>query len=289
MQGFHHTYGLIVFVCFNLHDGFRLVVQFGADMSPCVFIILVLMQDGMNVYLPVVSPPHKFGYYFGGLAGRIDVIDEVPDTVNDDQSQVRYHADCLLRYCHSYFGRIFSKCQHLQVVCITIIRQACQSQDSIQNNLAMVLALFRVNVENLPFILREAGSVMQHSAIYQSSRSDGRDIEGLFAFGFPDGCAEVPQSPDYGIIHHQHGSRLLVCPGYADDRFVYVSFQFLRGRNIVVHLFHIPTTLLVLPYVLSQRVSARVLPQCSVAPGLSFRSPTICPVRPDRQTGACPV
>ena len=61
----------------------------------------------------------------------------------------------------------------------------------------MVLALFRVNVENLPFVLREAGTVMQHRAIYQSSRSDSRDIEGLLAFGFSNGCAEVSQSPDY--------------------------------------------------------------------------------------------
>ena len=103
MQGFHNAYGFVVLIRFNLHDGFRLVVQFRADMSPCVFIILVLMQDGMNVYLPVVSPPHEFGYYFGGLAGRIDVIDEITDTINDDQSQVRYHADCLFRYCQSYF------------------------------------------------------------------------------------------------------------------------------------------------------------------------------------------
>ena len=99
-----------------------------------------------------------------------------------------------------------------------------QSQDSVQNFLAMVLALFRVNVENLPFVLREAGTVMQHHAIYQSSRSDGRDVEGLLAFGFPDGRTEISQSPDDGIIHHQHGSGLLVCPGYTDDRFIYVSF-----------------------------------------------------------------
>ena len=153
----------------------------------------------------------------------------------------------------------------------------------------MVLTLLRVNVENLSFVFREAGTVMQHRAVYQGSRSDSRDIEGLLTFGFSNGCAEVPQSSDYGIIHHQHRSGLLVCPGYADDRFIYVGFQFLRGRNIVVRFFHIPTTLLVLPYVLSPRASVHALPQCSVAPGLSFRSPAICPVRPDRQTGACPV
>ena len=52
----------------------------------------------------------------------------------------------------------------------------------------MVLTLFRVNVENLPFPLREAGTVMQHCAILQGGRSDGRDIEGLLAFGLSNGC-----------------------------------------------------------------------------------------------------
>ena len=67
-------------------------------MTACVLVILVLMEDGMDMYLPVISPPHQFGYYIGGFTGRIDVIDEVSDAIDDDQSQVGYHADCLFRY-----------------------------------------------------------------------------------------------------------------------------------------------------------------------------------------------
>ena len=59
----------------------------------------------------------------------------------------------------------------------------------------MVLTLFRVNVENLPFILREAGTVMQHRAVYQGSRSDSRDIEGLLTFGFPMDALKFPRVP----------------------------------------------------------------------------------------------
>ena len=150
-----------------------------------------------------------------------------------------------------------------------------------------IVLLLLFDYRCLSFSLREAGTVMQHCAILQGGRSDSRDIEGLLAFGFSNGCAEVPESPDYGIIHHQHGSGLLVCPGNTDDRFIYVGFQFLRGRNIAVRLFHIPTALLVLPCALSQQASARVLPRCSKAPGLSFHSPAICPVRHDRQTDVC--
>ncbi len=60
MNGFDHAYGLVLFIHLDLHDGFRLVVQFRADMTACVFVILVLMQDGMDVYLPVIGPLHEF-------------------------------------------------------------------------------------------------------------------------------------------------------------------------------------------------------------------------------------
>ncbi len=152
----------------------------------------------------------------------------------------------------------------------------------------MVLALFRINVENLSFSLREAGTVMQHCVIFQGGRSDGGDIEGLLAFGLSNGCTEVSQSPDCGIIHHKHGSGLFVCPGHTYDRFFYVVSQFLRSRNIAARLFHIPTVLLVWPYVLSQQASARVPPRSSEAPGFFFRSPAICPVRRDIRTNVSP-
>ena len=69
MYGFHHAYGLVVFVRLYLHDCFRLVVQFRADMTTRVLVILVLMQDGMDVYLPVIGPLHEFGYHIGGFTG----------------------------------------------------------------------------------------------------------------------------------------------------------------------------------------------------------------------------
>ena len=142
--------------------------------------------------------------------------------------------------------------------------------------------------ESRGFVHKKRRCAFWHTFIYQSGCSYGRDIEGLFAFGFPDGRTGVSQSPDCGIIHHQHGSGLVVRPGYADDRFIYVGSQFLRNRNIAVRLFHIPTVLLVLPYVLSRQVSARVPPRCSAAPGFFFRSPAICPVRRDIRTDAFP-
>ena len=91
-----------------------------------------------------------------------------------------------------------------------------------------------------------------------------------------------------GIPVIKHGSGLFVCPGHTYDRFFDVVSQILRSRNIAARLFHIPTFLLIWPYVLSQQASARVPPRNSEAPGFFFRSPAICPVRRDIRTDASP-
>ena len=52
MDGFDHAYSLVLFVHFDLHDGFRFVVEFRADVTTGMFIILVLMQVSMDMDLP---------------------------------------------------------------------------------------------------------------------------------------------------------------------------------------------------------------------------------------------
>ena len=74
MDGFDHAYSLVLFVHFDLHDGFCFVVEFRADVTTGMFIILVLMQDGMDMDLPVIRPLHEFGDDVGGFAGGIDVV-----------------------------------------------------------------------------------------------------------------------------------------------------------------------------------------------------------------------
>ena len=169
-----------------------------------------------------------------------------------------------------------------------MVGRLCEKIESLENALKESLAKEPSAKENLSFSLWEASTVMQHCAILQGGRSDGGDIEGLLAFGFTDRCTEVSQSPDCRIIHHKHGSGLFVCSGHTYDRFFYVVSQFLRSRNITARLFHIPTVLLVWPYVLSQQASARVPPRSSEAPGFFFRSPAICPVRRDIRTDVSP-
>ena len=98
MDGFDHAYSLVLFVHFDLHDGFRFVVEFRADVTTGMLIILVLMQDGMDMDLPVIRPLHEFGDDVGGFAGGIDVVKEITNAIYDDQSQIRYCANGLFDY-----------------------------------------------------------------------------------------------------------------------------------------------------------------------------------------------
>ena len=98
MDGFDHAYSLVLFVHFDLHDGFCFVVEFRADVTTGMFIILVLMQDGMDMDLPVIRPLHEFGDDVGGFTGGIDVVKEITNAIYDDQSQIRYCANGLFDY-----------------------------------------------------------------------------------------------------------------------------------------------------------------------------------------------
>ena len=69
VHSFDHAYGFVLFVHFYLQDGFRLVVEFRADVTTRMFIILVLMQDCMDMDLFVVRPLHEFRDNFGRFTG----------------------------------------------------------------------------------------------------------------------------------------------------------------------------------------------------------------------------
>ena len=98
MHGFDHAYSLVLFIHLDLHNGFRFIVEFSADVTTSMFVILVLMQYGMDVNLSVVRPLHEFGDNIGRFTRRIDVIQEITDAINYHQSQIRYCANGLFDY-----------------------------------------------------------------------------------------------------------------------------------------------------------------------------------------------
>ena len=69
MDCLHHANRPLLLVHFYLQDGFRLVVEFRADVTTRMLIILVLMQDSMDMDLFVVRPLHEFRDNFGRFTG----------------------------------------------------------------------------------------------------------------------------------------------------------------------------------------------------------------------------
>ena len=55
MHTFHFADVTIVFVFLDLDDCFSLVVDFRADVTTGILVILVLMENGMNVNLEIIS------------------------------------------------------------------------------------------------------------------------------------------------------------------------------------------------------------------------------------------
>ena len=69
MDCLDHADQPLLLVHFDLHHGFGLVVELRANVTVGVFIILVLVQDGVDMYLPIVGPFHETGDDVGRLLG----------------------------------------------------------------------------------------------------------------------------------------------------------------------------------------------------------------------------
>ena len=101
---FHFADVAVIFVFFNLNDRFRFVVDFRADVPTGIFIAFVLVKDGVKMNLVFVSPLHEFGDYARGFARRINVINQVADSVNHHETEtlnlidgIIYDSQTLLR------------------------------------------------------------------------------------------------------------------------------------------------------------------------------------------------
>lgn len=203
MDCLHHADRPFLLVHFNLHDGLGLVVEFRADVAAGVFIILVLVQDGVDVDLPVVGPLHEMGDDVGRLLGRVDIVEQVADAIYNHQTEVGDGADGMVDYGQPHVGREFAQRQHHQIVGIPLLGQSRQPQDAPQYLLAVGPSLLGVDVEDAPLLFGEGGAVVQHRAVRQGRRGEGRDVECLFALGLPDRGAEVSQRTDHGAVHPQ--------------------------------------------------------------------------------------
>ena len=204
VHGFHHADVRICFVFFHQHNGFRLVVQFGAYMSAGVVVALVLVEDGVQVNLMLVRPLHEFRNDTSGFGWRIDVIDKVTHTVDDDQPKIVSMPDGSIYDSQPFFWRILAKGKKLQPGLIVAFWQSGQTQDALHYPLAVVGALLRIHVEDVSFVLREMGGIAQYGMVGQCRCDQSRQVESLFTLGFAYGRAEVAQRADARIADYQH-------------------------------------------------------------------------------------
>ena len=112
MNGFDHTYCPVHLVHFYLHDCFSFVVQFRADVTTGILVILVLMENGMYVNLAVICPLHESGNNIGRFTGGIDVIKKVSDAIYNHQSEIGDCADSLFDYSQTYRRGVLAQSQH---------------------------------------------------------------------------------------------------------------------------------------------------------------------------------
>lgn len=77
---------VIGFASAHLKDSLSLVVQLGPDMTTGVVIALVEVQNGVDMYLELVSPFHQLADKVGRFLGAVDVVHKVAHTVDDYKS-----------------------------------------------------------------------------------------------------------------------------------------------------------------------------------------------------------
>ena len=104
MHTFHFADVVVVLVFLDLDDSLGLVVDFRADVSTGIFIAFVLVEDGVKMNLVFVSPLHEFGDYARGFARRIDVIDQVADSVNHHETETLNLTDCIIYDSQTLLG-----------------------------------------------------------------------------------------------------------------------------------------------------------------------------------------
>ena len=160
-------------------------------MTTSVLITLVLVKDGVNVYLLVKSKTHQQGWDGCCLMRIVDVIKKVSNSVNDHQSYIGHCANQGFDNCHTCVRIILAKCDHQQVIGIGILRKIEQLGYTLQHLLTMYLSLLSIEVKDETLVLRKLCPIVEHRSVRQSSCNHRWYVEGLFTLGLTDGYTEV--------------------------------------------------------------------------------------------------
>ena len=162
-------------------------------MPPGIVVAFVQVQHRMDVQLVVARPPHQFVDDVERLARTVDVVDQVADAVDDDQSDVLLLVQRPADDVPALVGRVLAQHEELDPVVLPVCRQPRQLEYPVQYLVAVAFALFRVNVQHAVLAGRQLRLVFQHLFPRQGRGHDGADIERFLAFGLSGRCAEIAQ------------------------------------------------------------------------------------------------
>ena len=140
------TYRIIVLVLLDTENGFGLIVDFGSDMSACVLIALVLMNDGVDVKIVFFRPIHQMVDYKSGFAGIVNVKHQVTDAVNDYQPDSRGVPNLMVNHADAVFHRIFTESVIFYALLDFRVAPVGQSSDTLEYSEGVIFALLGVEV-----------------------------------------------------------------------------------------------------------------------------------------------
>ena len=84
---------------------FSLVVQLRSQMPARIVVAFVQVQDGMDMDFAFVRPLHQLRNKVGRFTGTIDVVRQIADAVDHDQSEAVDFIDSVLDLLQPVFGR----------------------------------------------------------------------------------------------------------------------------------------------------------------------------------------
>lgn len=99
------TYIPVEIILCNLQDGFGFVIEFRSQMAARVVVAFVQVQDGMDMDFALVRSLHQFRDEVGRFTGTIDVVRQIADAVDHDQSEAVDFIDSLLDLLQPVFSR----------------------------------------------------------------------------------------------------------------------------------------------------------------------------------------
>ena len=98
-------------------------------MSARIVVAFVQMQHRVDMDAPLVRPLHQLRDEIGRFAGAVDVVRQIADAVDNNQSEVAEVIYGLFYFTQPLFGGIAAQTQELQQRRMHIRRQSRQPQN----------------------------------------------------------------------------------------------------------------------------------------------------------------